>query len=387
MVQPSRDPRAPTAASSRLIVIGPVPPPYHGVTVSTGLVLANPVLRERFDHVTHLDTSDRRPADTIGRWDVTNVGLGLVHTTRLLRLTGRPQGVVYLPLSQALGPFLRDSLFVLAARRRGWRVAAHLRGSEFRSVLYEHRGWLARAYVRFTLRQLNSLAVMGDSLRSVFDGLVAPDRIAAVSNGTPAPAATSDVKRDDWRVLFLSSLRPRKGVSEAVEAALIVLRSEPRARFLFVGDWRDEEYERAVRARADAAPPGTIEFRDAVTGSEKDALLASAVVFLFPPTAPEGHPRVVLEAMSHGLPIVTTDQGAIRETVADGETGYVLERADPATLAARVLELLCDGERREAMANASRERWRQHFSQERADEVLADWLAGVAAQGRENVSR
>ncbi len=103
--------------------------------------------------------------------------------------------------------------------------------------------------------------------------------------------------------------------------------------------------------------------------------MASASVFLFPPTEPEGHPRVVLEAMSHGLPVVTTDQGAIRETVVDGESGFVLDRAEPEELAERILELLRDPERREQMAVAARERWLQHFSQERADEVLADWLA------------
>ena len=56
---------------SRLIVIvGPLPPPIHGVTVSTSLVLRNELLRERFD-VEHLDTSDHRTGRNVGTWDAT----------------------------------------------------------------------------------------------------------------------------------------------------------------------------------------------------------------------------------------------------------------------------------------------------------------------------
>ena len=105
-----------------LVVVGPVPPPYHGVAVSTSLVLANPALRETFD-VTHVDTSDRRSLENIGRWELGNVLLGLQAAGRLvLRLRGR-RGLVYLPLSAGGGGLMRDSLLIHLARLRGWKVA------------------------------------------------------------------------------------------------------------------------------------------------------------------------------------------------------------------------------------------------------------------------
>src|SRR3954469_19616628 len=93
-----------------LIVVGPLPPPIHGVSVSTSLVLANPLLRERFA-LSHLDTSDFRTRENVGRWDSTNIRLGLVALARLLRLLRQNPGVVYLPISQNGGGLLRDSLF------------------------------------------------------------------------------------------------------------------------------------------------------------------------------------------------------------------------------------------------------------------------------------
>ena len=100
----------------RLIVVGPLPPPVHGVTVSTGLVLANPRLRERFD-VEHLDTSDHRDGTNVGRWDMTNVRIGVMNVIRLMGMLRGSRGVLYLPISQSSGAFLRDSFFIRLAQR------------------------------------------------------------------------------------------------------------------------------------------------------------------------------------------------------------------------------------------------------------------------------
>jgi glycosyltransferase involved in cell wall biosynthesis len=357
----------------RLIVVGPLPPPYHGVTVSTKLVLANADLRRRFE-VIHLDTSDHRPNSTVGQWDWTNVAVGLRGATQLVRqLRGAP-GLVYLPLSQSAPGFLRDSVFIRAASMRNWRVAVHLRGSDFKTFHAESPAPL-RLWIRRTLDHVDSVGVMGSSLRHVFDGLVAPERVEVVPNGTPDPLLTAS--GDARNVLFLSNLRRRKGVVEAVEAALVVLAEHPDARFLFVGEWEDPELERSVRDRA-AAANGRIEFREPQTGRDKDSLLASAALLLFPPVEPEGHPRVVLEALAAGLPVVTTDRGAIAETVVDGETGFILATADPRELARRIGTLLSDNELRARMSRAARARYLSLYTQEKADRRLAEWLEYVA---------
>lgn len=360
----------------QLIVVGPMPPPYHGVTISTSLVLANPGLRERFELV-HVDTSDHRARGNIGRWELTNAALALLALLALARrLRGRP-GVVYLPLSQSTPGLLRDSLFVLLASLRGWKVAVHLRGGDFQQF-YRRSNPAIRWLIRATLARVDAAAVLGDSLRGVFDGLVPPEKIAVVANGTPAPAATAEA-HDPHHVLFLSNLRRRKGVVQAVDTALLVLRQQPRARFTFVGAWEDGELERELRQKARSAN-GRIVFHQPASGSEKERLLASAAVLLFPPVEPEGHPRVVLEALAAAVPVVATDRGAIQETVVDGESGFVLADADPAALADRVLRLLEDSAFRERQSRAARDRYLSRFTQERADRRLADWLSDVASR-------
>jgi glycosyltransferase involved in cell wall biosynthesis len=359
---------------TRLIVIGPLPPPYHGVTISTELVLANPELRARFD-VVHLDTSDHRPSSNVGRWDWTNLRVGLQNLRRLVAELSAAQGAVYLPLSQSAPGFLRDSLFIRAAAKRNWAVAVHLRGSEFRTF-YDCAPRLLRLWIRRTLARVEGVGVMGDSLRHVFDGLVPDERVDVVPNGTPNPAING-ASRDPRQVLFLSNLRRRKGVVEAVEAALLVLKEDHDARFLFAGEWEDGVLERSLRQRAEGAN-GRVEFSEPLVGPEKDAALASSALLLFPPTEPEGHPRVVLEAMAAGLPVVATDRGAIAETVVDGETGFVLNEADPRELAQRIGELLQDEELCRRMGRAAHARYLRHYTQQQADHRLAEWLHRVA---------
>jgi glycosyltransferase involved in cell wall biosynthesis len=357
----------------RLIVIGPLPPPYHGVTVSTSLVLSNSELRERFD-VDHVDTSDHRSGANVGEWDVRNAQLALRALWRLLvRLRGR-RGIVYLPLSQGTPGFLRDSAFIHASAAANWKVAVHLRGGEF-DEFYDQRHRALRRWIQLTLARVDALAVMGESLRSIFTGLVADDRIAVIPNGTPDPSLDGAI-RDPKLVLFLSNLRERKGVAQAVEAARIVLRDEPEARFLFVGEWESTELSRRL-----GQVPGErerISFAKAVSERERDKLFGSASVFLFPPVGPEGHPRVVLEALAAGLPVVTTNRGAIAETVVDGESGFVLDDPVPKQLAQRLLLLLRDEDLRARMSAAARRRYLEHFTQTHADQQLAGWLTRTA---------
>ena len=246
----------------------------------------------------------------------------LIRSTRQLKA---PRGVVYVPLSQNTAAFLRDSLFIWAAHLCGWKVAGHLRGSDFRASFSSRGGRYGHGCVGPSARGLGRRHGRDASVglprsRSSRSHCGRPKR----DTGAPAD---SHVESDPNHVLFLSNLRRRKGIQEAVEAALLVRAQRPAARFTFAGDWESAALERYILART-ASGNGGIVFRSPVHGRDKDALLASASVFLFPPVEPEGHPRVVIEALAAGVPVVTTDRGAIRETVVDGESGFVLKSHD-----------------------------------------------------------
>src|SRR5690606_5523973 len=123
-------------ASATSLVVGPVPPPYHGGAVATRNLLQSPVA-DRF-RLVHLDTTDRRGLENIGRLDARNVGLAFTHFARFVRLLRRERPeLVYVPLAQSRLGFLRDALFLLAARAAGSRVVVHFHGGGFREFYDE----------------------------------------------------------------------------------------------------------------------------------------------------------------------------------------------------------------------------------------------------------
>ncbi|MGC9976154.1 MAG: glycosyltransferase, partial [Syntrophales bacterium] len=108
----------------------------------------------------------------------------------------------------------------------------------------------------------------------------------------------------------------------------------------------------------------SVEIMGPVIGQEKAELMSKADVFAFPPVAPEGHPLVILEAMSIGLPIIATFNGSIPETVIDGVNGFLVQVDDSISLAEKILLLSRDQSLRNSMGQKSREIFMEKFTKE-----------------------
>lgn len=195
----------------------------------------------------------------------------------------------------------------------------------------------------------SDLSLVPDSARSirVFGSGV------DLSEYPPQPLPNSPV------FLMLARLVADKGVREYVEAARLVKHAFPHARFLLAGG-------------LDSNPA-------AISQSELDVWLKEGVVDYLGPVYPvqpllskcryyvlpsyrEGTPRSVLEAMSTGRPVLTTDAPGCRETVEHGRNGLLVPPRDSEALAEAMTDLLTRSEEEVvAMAAASREIVRQRF--------------------------
>ena len=96
----------------------------------------------------YLDTSDRRPPDNIGKWELGNILLGLKHCAKLFKvcLLHKPE-TVYLPISQNRPAFLRDALFCFVALGFRRRLLLHVHGASLGRFLADtdpFTRWLAR---------------------------------------------------------------------------------------------------------------------------------------------------------------------------------------------------------------------------------------------------
>ena len=120
--------------------------------------------------------------------------------------------------------------------------------------------------------------------------------------------------------LMVARLLKNKGVREYAAAGTALKRTHPTARFQLVG-YFDEGPDGILQSDLDAWCANGLEY----LGPQDDVrpFIAAARTFVLP-SYREGTPRSVLEAMAMGRPIITTDVPGCRETVIDGETGFLV---------------------------------------------------------------
>jgi len=161
-------------------------------------------------------------------------------------------------------------------------------------------------------------------------------------------------------VLFLGQTKYRKGWDILVRAIPFVHEKVPEARFVFAGHTgRDgSDFDRLV---AELGVRAAIDMPGRVTEAEKVRLLRSATVLTLPERY-AGFGLPLVEAMTVGTPVVTTDVPACNEIVRDGETGVIVPPDDPPALAAGIVRLLTDADLRSRLARAAQVDARTRYS-------------------------
>ena len=121
--------------------------------------------------------------------------------------------------------------------------------------------------------------------------------------------------------LMVGRLLGDKGVREYVNAARKLRKKYPNVRVVLVG-WIDSNPDAIQQSELDSwIADRSIEFLGRV--SDVRPAIADCSVFVLP-SYREGTPRTVLEAMAMGRPVITTDAPGCRETVVDGENGFLV---------------------------------------------------------------
>ncbi len=143
---------------------------------------------------------------------------------------------------------------------------------------------------------------------------------------------------------MVGPLKPQKAPLDFVRLAAVVHRSRPDAKFLLVGDGALRPAVEAEVARLELNDA----FRLVGWRSDMAAVLRCLDVFVLT-SLWEGLPRVYLEALSSGVPVVGSRVDGASEVIQDGVNGYLIEPGDIRGFAERVLELLNHPDRAQTM--------------------------------------
>lgn len=107
----------------------------------------------------------------------------------------------------------------------------------------------------------------------------------------------------------------------------------------------------------------------------------NADMFVFPTYYPnECFPLVLLEAMQHGLPCISTDEGGISSIIEDGKTGLLVNRKDAEDLANKMEVLVKDATLRYRMGMAGKQRFDKLYTKENFEDRLSKILTSCSAE-------
>jgi glycosyltransferase involved in cell wall biosynthesis len=155
------------------------------------------------------------------------------------------------------------------------------------------------------------------------------------------------------RFLLISRLIGAKGVREYAAAAQQLRRANSDVRFRLVG-WVDKGADAISSDELDGwVQSGDIEYLGRL--EDVRSAIVDCTVYVLPSAYREGTPRTVLEAMSTGRAIITTDAPGCRETVVDGENGYLVPVKSVEELVAAMQRFIDDPQLAVKMGKRSRE--------------------------------
>lgn len=353
-----------------VVLVGPVPPPYQGMTVYTKMLL------EELDAlgvpVHWVDSSDHRGLSNMGRIDWDNVS-GAVRTAIAILGSVRLKAprLLYLPIAQSRLPFVRDALHLLLGRLVGARLVVHLHGASF-ARFYSAEPPIMRWLMRSAMDGCSAIIVLTESLAAQFDGIatrpaicVVPNAVASAADSDIIEARYADIGRRLIRVAFLAAITGPKGAvdfARAIESLPEGVRS--RASFVIAGNPDDhyaDDYERVCEIMDRLAAQGVdARVGGVVEGPEKADFFAGTDVFVLP-SYNEGQPLAILEALSAGCAVISTRVGGLCETVSEGQEALLVPAGDIESLSNAMRGLISDPGSLVSVGRMGRRRWERCY--------------------------
>jgi glycosyltransferase involved in cell wall biosynthesis len=259
-----------------------------------------------------------------------------------------------------------------------------------RDIALAHAGdWRERLLIRRwhsflrmqskVVRRLRHIVTVSErSKRDICDAFrIPPERVHVIYNGidTEIFRPEPEVARDPWQLITTASAdQPLKGTQYLIPAFATLCQQFPRLRLVFVGKPKPGGTTEKLIARLGVGD--RIRFLHGVSAEEFRRLYARSGLAVVP-SEYEGFGFPAGEAMACGIPVVSTDGGALPEVV--GDAGRIVPARNPTALAQAIGELLTDADARASLGHRGRQRMLERFCWSRSAAALGELYRDVIA--------
>lgn len=205
---------------------------------------------------------------------------------------------------------------------------------------YKEKSFLFGLISKYVIQNADSIWVQSNVIKNEFLRAFPNDKAHVIGNGLQIDGRVSGGDM----IIYVGRIEKNDENDKGVEYLIEAMTRLQQHKLLIVGDGPER---RRLEEMARGLP---VEFAGNVPHAQVTELLLSSGVFAFPAVYGEGLPNAVLEALSVGLPVVATTSSKLEGIVRDGETGFLVEPKNPEQMAARLRQVLEDGELRMMMS-------------------------------------
>ena len=360
------------------------PPPIHGAAVIGGLIRESRLIREQFE-CRFINLSLSKEINEIGRHSFkkfVNYPVLLVKVFFII-VFFRPHLCYLTPYSYGKG-FYKDFPIIFLCRFFGIKSVFHYHN---KGIVRKQENWFDNCLYRFSFRK-SHVILLSHFLKEDVIKYVGEDRIHYCANGIPFRIEPSRRGKDrkssgdpgqKVSILFLSNLIRSKGVYDLLEACIILKRNGVNFICNIVGDRGDIDPDVFSQQVIEKGLGDYLIYKGRKDDIEKESEFEEADIFVHP-SLDDCMPLVIIEAMQHSLPVVSTYVGAIPELVEDGRTGYLVNQGDVSSLAEKLMILIEDPEKRKKLGEEGLDRYRKNYTLELFEKRFLELLSTFTEQ-------
>lgn len=294
-------------------IIGQFPPPMHGLSKALD-TLVNSYLATEYE-LTKFDISNNKKFLKL-----------------IIEIIKSNLDLYYLTISQSKFGNFRDLIIMIVIQIKKKKIAIHLHGGGFRNLLDDDLGNIQKKINYKVLSKVDVAIVLGESLKSIFDGIVEESKIKVIKNcvddefiiedNTFEEKITLFKNKSVLNILYLSNFIEDKGYKVVLDVAKNIKdREDNRFKFLFAGKFYCEkdknEFFNYIHVNNLS---NIVEYKGVVFGDDKKELIKDSDYFiLLTRYKNEGQPISIIEAAANGLRVITTDHAGIKDILNNEE--------------------------------------------------------------------
>jgi len=224
--------------------------------------------------------------------------------------------------------FYRKIFFIFISSFFKVKIILHLHSSKFDDFFIDSGG-LKKKIIEFFLKKSHAIVLLCKDWKEKIDKRYSLINTVVINNPTPLDIRQIKINTEESnsnfiKILFLGFLIKTKGIYDLIEIADRLNKSSFAHKIIICGKGEEErKFLKKIKDRN----LSNIEYLGWVLGKRKLDLLKNSDIFLLP-SYKEGMPMVILEALTFGLPIISTKIAGLPDMVIDGENGYLLNPGD-----------------------------------------------------------